>query len=384
MQIGSSELDKVCEKAILPSLRANELDPKRVDKHNQGGLLKNEIIGFIENSDIIVADLTNERPNCYLEIGYAMGVDKFRNLILTAREDHLPGNPNHKVGGPKIHFDLAGYDILFWNPEKLDEFREELTKRIRRRLVIVAPSNATQLPIWDEEWLKENRNKALAGLTNNGRTGFMEIRHALIDFQIQVSPKNLLLAAEQAQIHTFGWPIGIVLPTPQDRPRPRADGITVEISSTFNAYDYWVLRRNGDFYLLKSLFEDESGRSKSDVIFFNTRIVRTTEALLHCARLYNNFEVDPTVEIEFAIKYGGLENRKLSSSSPSRMLSYYENREEKEIEMVEHIHLGSIESQLVENVKKFTAPLFSLFDFFELSDSVYEDIVNKFVEGKVT
>jgi nucleoside 2-deoxyribosyltransferase len=88
MQIGNPALDKVCEDAILPSLRENGFDPKRVDKHNQGGLLKNEIIKFIENSDIIIADLINERPNCYLEIGYAMGVGKLRNLILTAREDH--------------------------------------------------------------------------------------------------------------------------------------------------------------------------------------------------------------------------------------------------------------------------------------------------------
>ena len=110
MQIGNSELDKVYEDTILPALRANDLDPKRVGKHNQGGLLKNEIISFIENSDIIVADLTNERPNCYLEIGYAMGVDKFRNLILTAREDHLSESPNYKLGGPKIYFDLSGYD----------------------------------------------------------------------------------------------------------------------------------------------------------------------------------------------------------------------------------------------------------------------------------
>lgn len=84
MQIGSSDMDHACEQAIVLALRACGLEPKRVDKHNKGELLKSEIISFIENSDIIVADLTNERPNCYLEVGYAMGVDKFRNLVLTA------------------------------------------------------------------------------------------------------------------------------------------------------------------------------------------------------------------------------------------------------------------------------------------------------------
>jgi hypothetical protein len=82
MQIGNPDLDRVCADVIAPALTACVLVAKRVDKHNLGGLLKSEIIRFIEDAEIIAADLTNERPNCYLEIGYAMGLDKFRNLIL--------------------------------------------------------------------------------------------------------------------------------------------------------------------------------------------------------------------------------------------------------------------------------------------------------------
>src|SRR3989338_94521 len=134
MQIGNSDLDIVCENAIVLALKACNLDPKRVDKHNQGRLLKSEVVKFIETSDIIIADLTNARPNCYLEVGYAMGLDKFRNLILTSREDHHQDSPNYKRGGPKVHFDLFGYDILFWDSNKLNEFKNELEKRIKRRL----------------------------------------------------------------------------------------------------------------------------------------------------------------------------------------------------------------------------------------------------------
>ena len=107
MQIGNEQLDQLCEQAIVPAVEACGLQARRVDKHNQGGLLKNEIISFIQDADIIIADLTNERPNCYLEIGYAMGIDKFRNLILTVREDHFPESPSFHKGGPKIHFDLG-------------------------------------------------------------------------------------------------------------------------------------------------------------------------------------------------------------------------------------------------------------------------------------
>ena len=88
MQIGNPDLDRVCAEAIAPAIEACGMQARRVDKHNEGGLLKSEIIQFIHGADIIVADLTNERPNCYLEIGYTMGIDKFKNLILTVRENH--------------------------------------------------------------------------------------------------------------------------------------------------------------------------------------------------------------------------------------------------------------------------------------------------------
>jgi hypothetical protein len=140
MHIGDEDLDAVYERVMVPALLACDFVPKRVDRHNAGGLLYSEIISFIEESDFIVADLTNERPNCYLEVGYAMGIGRFTDLILTAREDHRVESPQHRRGGPKVHFDLAGYDILFWDPDRLDDFRAELEKRIQRRQHILFES----------------------------------------------------------------------------------------------------------------------------------------------------------------------------------------------------------------------------------------------------
>ena len=138
MPIGDEHLDEVYDRAIVPALRACGLDARRVDRHNTGRLLLGEIIAFIEESDLLVADLTHERPNCYLEVGYAMGAGRFTNLVLTAREDHNPDSPNYRPGGPKVHFDLGGYDILYWCPRRLDGFRQELEKRIRRRQLMLA------------------------------------------------------------------------------------------------------------------------------------------------------------------------------------------------------------------------------------------------------
>lgn len=186
MQIGNTELDLVYNSAIAPTIIKCGLDPKRVDKHNKGDLLKIEIVNFIKSSDIIVADLTNERPNCYLEVGYTMGLNKLPNLILTAREDHYQDSPNFKKDGPKIHFDLSGYDILFWNPDNLAEFKEKLERRINQRLKV--PSNNTTLPSPPyAEWISGHSEKLINNVLKLWFDNEPELRMAHGDFSIQTS-----------------------------------------------------------------------------------------------------------------------------------------------------------------------------------------------------
>lgn len=380
MQIGNEELDRVCAQAIVPALKACGLDPKRVDKHNEGGLLKSEIISFIEGSEIIVADVTNERPNCYLEIGYAMGVDKFRNLILTARDDHNQGSPKHTPGGPKVHFDLSGYDVLFWHPADVEGFRAELEKRIRRRQAIIAPTGVRSP--WDEEWLKQQQGRALAGSQKASlyRT-FMEIRFSLSDSKLNGSQAQLLQAAERAQIRTSGWPIGVVFENRDEfRPRPRADGIAAEIT-TEDSYDYWALRRNGDFYLFQTLSEDRSARPGT--ILFDVRILRVTETLLYCRRLYSHLGVSATDLINIGIRHGLLKGRVLAAGGSRYFVHRGPSTTENEVYSEVRVSLSTIESDLVEVVKLLTRDLFMLFDFFEVSDAIYSELVNNFVAGRV-
>ncbi len=382
IQIGNDELERVCVQAIVPAITACGLDTKRVDKHNEGGLLKSEIIRFINDSDIIVADLTNERPNVYLEVGYAMGVDKFKNLVLTVREDHFPDSPTYTKGGPRVHFDLAGYDILRWHPDKLPEFQTDLERRIRRRMLIVSPSTKGTAPVWDTEWIEQQRAVANAGLADLHRSGFMEVRAALEPPKVTKTQGELNEAAKAAEIRTFGWPIGVYLNKDEFRPRARADGIVAQVRpETKESYDYWSIRRNGDFYFVGSLFEDER---RPGFVFFNTRVVRVTEALLYLARLYSNLGVDRTARISIGVRHGGLRGRHLQSSSPNRELSRALRSDEDSVDTKISASIEEIEAQLVQKVKEILAPLFRIFDFFELSDPVYEDIVNRFVKGEVS
>ncbi len=79
MQIGDQQLDQLFETVIQPAIESVGLQAKRVDRHNEGGLLKSEIVQFLNDSEIIIADLTNERPNVYRSVSAPGLAERARN-----------------------------------------------------------------------------------------------------------------------------------------------------------------------------------------------------------------------------------------------------------------------------------------------------------------
>ena len=386
MQIGDPTLDHLFETVIVPAIESVGFEAKRVDRDNEGGLLKSEIVKFLSDAEIIVADLTNERPNVYLEVGYAMGIDKFRNLVLTCRNDHLPENPGRLPDDPKIHFDLAGYDILLWEPSEPDSFRQQLADRIRRRRALLSPVATTEGPVLDVEWVGTHRETASRQMAKAGIKTYMEVSFGISAPKPDHIPSALLSAASDSRIQTFGWPIGVILPgAPEHKPRPRSDGIVTEVNvgSDFpdRHYDYWALRRNGDYYLRKSLFEDQRD---PEAIFFNTRIVRNTELLLYAIGLYDRLGIDPSTSFVLELGYGGLHGRVLRSSTPERYVSGPRVCSQDHITTSYTGRLQDVEGNLTNIVKHLTAPMLGLFDFFELDDSIYQQIVKAYTSGIVT
>jgi hypothetical protein len=338
MQIGNPELDVIYKKVIVPVLENLGFDTKRVDKHTEGRLLKTEIVEFILTSDLIIADLTNERPNCYLEVGYAMGLDKFRNLILTAREDHNADSPDYKQGGPKVHFDLSGYDILFWKSNEIEEFKLELEKRIRRRLATI-PSRESP---WDTEWIEKHHKIAMQGLEKNNFSGYMEICMTLRDIKTKYALEDLKETAYKAQINTFGWPIGAMdITNTKFTPKPTRKGIVQNLYGE-DFYDYWTIKKEGSFYLLKNLFEDTRSTKK---IFFDTRIIRITETLLYAVRLYSGLNISSDAILLIKIHHSGLKGRTMSATRQRRGFQT-KTSIENEIETEVETPIEKIESNL--------------------------------------
>ncbi|PJE63903.1 hypothetical protein COU89_00760 [Candidatus Roizmanbacteria bacterium CG10_big_fil_rev_8_21_14_0_10_45_7] len=380
MQIGNAELDELYRGYIAPTLSAAGYEPKRVDKHNDGELLKPKITEFISEAGIIVADLTNERPNVYLEVGYTMGLGKYRNLILTCREDHYHGSPNYDSGKHRIHFDLNGYDILFWSPDKKKEFATELLKTIKRRTYITQPSNEVN---FDEDWFTDHKSKSFKGLHNQGLSGYMEVMCSL-DGAYGFNQIHLRDAAREAPISTFGWPIGAFMNSEPFKPRPVNDGIIAEIvtpeSDWGKTYDYWAIRSNASFYLLQNLFEDTRGKQ---LIFFDTRIVRITETILYLARLYHQLKISITTPLHITIAHGGLSGRTIRAAGRRMIFLERTSTQDKVVTKIDTT-VGELEAKLTDHVETITKDLFVLFDYFELERTILEDIVTNFVNGKIS
>lgn len=249
------------------------------------------------------------------------------------------------------------------------------------------------------KWVEGERRKALASARANRPTrGLMEVVaylpdsvlnarqdawHVASDESLKVRQGQLLTAMEQTQIHTFGWPMGIVMDKEDLRPKFYQEGIRAEISLPDGSqYDYWALRRDLSFYLVQSLFEDQRAESK---IFFDTRLVRTAETIMRVARLYRYqaFGRSDRDRVVIKIRYLGLRGRKLASANPARHLADRRPCFEDEAETVIRAQLGQLEAHLVDLVHSAVGDLLVLFDGFVLDkDRVVRDIVERFSKGQ--
>lgn len=208
--------------------------------------------------------------------------------------------------------------------------------------------------------------------------GWMEFTCVLSNYQLEASLPDLLEAIEATAIHSFGWPIAPVRHTPDSKPKPQEDGI-VSIIRTQSTFDYWTLAKNGNFYILKSLFEDAR---KAGKIFVDTRIIRTAELLVRTAHLYRRLGVPGEESLSMRIVYGGLEGRQLSASDGRWTLRSDDRRchvrertfvfEATVSSMLQPDHLQSHVQNVVQNLTE-------VFDFYKLArEKLTNPLVEKF------
>lgn len=301
-----------------------------------------------------------------------------------------------------MHFDLEGYDLLLWDPDDLPALRSELTKRIRRRLAVVSDSGPTVPPLAaDTGWRDELRERASRGLSehrlaeprgtvSDAAPGFQEVVSEIFP-PVQVSQRELYEAMRASTVSTFGWPIGIVLDNRDEfRPRPTSDGVEAEVrieTSGVDAgplsrgsFDFWKAFTDGRFYTRLSLFEDERA---DDAIFWDTRTIRVTEALLLLVRLYRRLGASDDAVVTVTITHGGLRGRSLRVANSSRMMHRHPTTTQDEVDTTISASLNELETELPSHVRAVVEPLLMVFDFYDVAPQILDEVSERFIDGQV-
>jgi hypothetical protein len=129
MRIGETDTDQFYEQVILPAAKACSLNAFPVNLTEGEKPITTRILDHIKTSRLVICDLTYERPNCYFEAGYALGMGV--DCVFTARWDHDPRLERRHPDQQKVHFDLDSMKITYWKIEEFNECKAELEKRIR-------------------------------------------------------------------------------------------------------------------------------------------------------------------------------------------------------------------------------------------------------------
>lgn len=92
--------------------------------------MNQEIFERLHHSDLVIADLTGVRPNCFFELGYALG-NRQRTLVIAMQ-------------GTERHFDLQMINRLDWDPNattgvQSSEFRDHWRRNIDRPPLVDSP-----------------------------------------------------------------------------------------------------------------------------------------------------------------------------------------------------------------------------------------------------
>lgn len=75
---------------------------------NNSQIIIQKVYQNIDDSQICIVDLTKNRPNCYLELGYARAKNK-KVILIAAKEDDE---------NPYIHFDEQGYNCYYYDTSR--------------------------------------------------------------------------------------------------------------------------------------------------------------------------------------------------------------------------------------------------------------------------
>ena len=109
--------------ATVAALEAAGYEVYRFDEKSEigtGRYWQSELLDALRSADVVVADVTGQRPNVIYEIGYAHGQRK--PVILIGRSDSLESLPGY----------LMNYQVLLYEPDDFEELTYLLRSSVER------------------------------------------------------------------------------------------------------------------------------------------------------------------------------------------------------------------------------------------------------------
>jgi hypothetical protein len=113
----------------------------RIDKEAPLDGLVDRIKDEIRTANFVIADLTDERPSCYFEVGYAEALGVPVIHIASKQSVVSPGTPT------KIHFDIHKSVNFFTNHAELKEKLRITYEKNSDRLLVKRPEKTSAVAV---------------------------------------------------------------------------------------------------------------------------------------------------------------------------------------------------------------------------------------------
>lgn len=168
MPIQNPETEFLWEDVYKPIIEETGFKAVRIDEQEDGTSMHALIIEYLKLSPLVVADLSLARPNCYFEVGFAMGQNKFANLILCCREDHNPDSKNYDPSKNKVHFDVNTFYVIWWSKDETELFRTQLKTKIFQRKPKILELTEMENPKKPINLQNDSQQSSLVEVVNSG------------------------------------------------------------------------------------------------------------------------------------------------------------------------------------------------------------------------
>lgn len=263
------------------------------------------------------------------------------------------------LGGPG---EVGQTDHRPHNPEDIADWNIECSSRFQRRLN-EAPS--------DE-------------LRTVYRYGYWTASYVLVNSRNRPKLPELLDAMRSRVGRETGWPVWLLPDGMGIKPKPVDGAIECLLAHREDDKpsdsDFWLASPEGKFFLLRGYQEDDRREGLEPGRWFDITLPvwRTGECLLHARRMADYFGAE---RIACRFQWDGLAGRELFSWNRERSMPTVRTSAQSSVSTVLEMATSEIDADLEALVRESVEPLFAVFDFFQPTESLYEQELKKMRAG---